>query len=252
MFMQIDSISAGTAPRRIRPSGRRTLGPSDFSALAGEGLETDPLSPTLFRNKGKTRLRPAEEVGNGHGSQGSGPFEEPIHEESVAGDGPLAGGDPLGGGGDGGIPQGGGSPSGDPSGPGGGGPLGGGPPGNGPSGGPSATPVNPPQNDANELVHSMITAFRQIAQPASSPPPSKQKTKLRDPTPYDGTNPKVLRGFLTLVTLHINDRPDAFRTHRSRVLFILSYLTGAPLRWFQPDLLNAGQDGHTAPEWTRN
>src|ERR1700722_20068870 len=69
------------------------------------------------------------------------------------------------------------------------------------------------------------------------------RTKVREPDPFDGTDPAKLQTFLVQLQLSFNDRPLAFGNSRRKVNFTISYLKGMALPYFEtsllePDILN--------------
>jgi len=69
------------------------------------------------------------------------------------------------------------------------------------------------------------------------------RAKVRDPDPFDGTDPAKLRTFLVQLQLSFNDRPRAFAEDHRKVNFAISYLKGIALAHFEnslvePDLLH--------------
>ena len=75
--------------------------------------------------------------------------------------------------------------------------------------------------------------------------PSQGKVKVRDPDTFDGSDPKKLREFLFSCNLHFRDRPSSFSSDEKKILFILSYLKGAAISWFEPGLM----DIHNSAPW---
>ena len=63
-----------------------------------------------------------------------------------------------------------------------------------------------------------------------------EKIKVREPDTFDGTNPRKLRDFLVSCNLHFRDRSDVFTSDEKRILFIVSYLKGLALSWFESGL----------------
>ena len=74
------------------------------------------------------------------------------------------------------------------------------------------------------------------------------KSKVKEPKPFDGNNPRKLRTFLVNVHLNLNDRPSMFRTDAKKIAFVLSYLTGPALDWFEPEILDP--DPANPPAWS--
>jgi len=76
------------------------------------------------------------------------------------------------------------------------------------------------------------------------PAPKSEKIKVRDPDTFDGSNPRKLRDFLVSCNLHFRDRPQVFASDEKRILFILSYLKGSALSWFEPGLNDPTNSAH--------
>ena len=53
--------------------------------------------------------------------------------------------------------------------------------------------------------------------------------------------------FILQCNLHFQDRANAFTSDRAKVAYALSYLTGPPLRWFEPGLFAL-----TLPAWVHH
>jgi len=86
----------------------------------------------------------------------------------------------------------------------------------------------------------LTRAVRDLAKSAghtSSTSASGQRTKVRIPDQFDGSELRKLRTFLIQCELCFQDRPRAFRTDHAKVVFAQSYLKGMALEWFEPDLL---------------
>ena len=73
-------------------------------------------------------------------------------------------------------------------------------------------------------------------------------TKVHEPDTFDGTDSKKLRTFLVQCELNFQDQLKAFRTDRTKVTYMQSYLKGMALEWFEPDLLRFA-DPNTRPYW---
>ena len=84
----------------------------------------------------------------------------------------------------------------------------------------------------HELAHS-ITANQR---PPSAPRP--EKAKVRDPDTFNGSDPRKLRSFLVACNLHFRDRPYAFLDDEKKILFVISYLDGPAMSWFEPGLMD--------------
>jgi hypothetical protein len=93
-----------------------------------------------------------------------------------------------------------------------------------------------------ELARSNTAACQ--PQPIPDPP---RRTKVREPDQFDGSDPRKLRTFFVQCELNFQDRPRAFPNDSAKVIFATSYLKGAALDWFEPDLLRGP---HTRrPPW---
>src|SRR3984885_4076910 len=77
-------------------------------------------------------------------------------------------------------------------------------------------------------------------QPATRP----EKVKVREPDTFDGADPQKLRDFLISCNLHFHDRPHVFSSDEKKILFILSYLKGAAINWFEPGLMDPTNSTH--------
>ena len=77
----------------------------------------------------------------------------------------------------------------------------------------------------------------------------KDSIKVRDPEPFDGSDPWKIRTFLIQCQLNFNAKPSAFHSDEAKVNYALSYLKGTALEWFEPHLLYASV---TSPDWLNN
>src|SRR6266581_8750906 len=73
------------------------------------------------------------------------------------------------------------------------------------------------------------------------PPDLPCWTKVCKPDQFDGSDTCKLRTFFVQCKLNFQDRPHAFTTGTTKVVFMLSYLKGVALDWFEPDLLRRPQ-----------
>ena len=76
------------------------------------------------------------------------------------------------------------------------------------------------------------------------PAPKFKKIKVRDSNTFDGSNPYKLRDFLVSCNLHFRDCPQVFAADEKRILFILSYLRGSALSWFEPRFNDPTNSAH--------
>ena len=78
----------------------------------------------------------------------------------------------------------------------------------------------------------------------------KGSTKVRDPTPFDGTDPQKLRAFIMQGELVFRDRPRAFRSDDKKINYMLSYLSGMAFDWFEPHIVHPVKGD--VPVWANN
>src|ERR1700723_1599419 len=91
-----------------------------------------------------------------------------------------------------------------------------------------------PYDDENQpnLADAIAALARNVGSQRES-----SRTKVREPDPFDGTDPAKLRTFLVQLQLSFNDRPSAFGNGRRKVNFAISYLKGMALAYFETSLL---------------
>src|SRR5215475_4318025 len=94
-----------------------------------------------------------------------------------------------------------------------------------------------------QALTQLASATAALRQPVSDRGP---KTMLREPDTFDGSDPQKLQPFLALLALNFRDRPSAFRTQESRVVYAISYLRGSALDWFEPDIVDSNRNN---PLW---
>src|ERR1700723_3317327 len=87
-----------------------------------------------------------------------------------------------------------------------------------------------------EISQTLLMLSAALARNARSQRESS-RTKVREPDPFDGTDPAKLRTFLVQLQLRFNDRPSAFSNSRRKVNFAISYLKGMALAYFKTSLL---------------
>jgi hypothetical protein len=88
------------------------------------------------------------------------------------------------------------------------------------------------------LAHS-ITANQQ-----PPPAPQPEKVKVCDPDTSNGSDLRKLRSFLVACNLHFQDCPYTFPDDKKKILFILSYLDGPAMSWFEPGLMDLTNSVH--------
>ena len=117
---------------------------------------------------------------------------------------------------------------------------------------PGQPPIDPNDRDQRDLL--FLQALQAIARgmqaPAAAPAPAPQqprpsdKSTTRKPDTFDGTDPTKLPNFLTQCILYFESVPQVYPTPESRINFVVSYLRGMALDYYQPDILNG-----TAAAW---
>src|SRR6266481_5551855 len=86
----------------------------------------------------------------------------------------------------------------------------------------SDTPAPSTDNVAN-----LATAIALLAQNLASPAtPAIPQVKIREPDPFDGTDPHQLCTFLLQCTLNFKERADTFTADEAKVTYTLSFLMG--------------------------
>jgi hypothetical protein len=101
--------------------------------------------------------------------------------------------------------------------------------------------------DGEAQVGRILTALERLAENAAGGNrPMTSKAKLRDPDPFDGRDPKKLRGFLLQCKLNFRARPEYFRDDSAKVLYLLSFLKEPALEYFEPFLVD---DTLNEPAW---
>jgi hypothetical protein len=118
----------------------------------------------------------------------------------------------------------------------------------------AADPIpNPDPNaeaDSKAQVSQLLMALEWLAENVTGGNrPATSKAKLRDPDPFNGRDLKKLRGFLLQCKLNFQAKPDSFRDSSAKVNYILSFLKGMALDYFEPFLVD---DPANAPEWLTN
>jgi len=95
---------------------------------------------------------------------------------------------------------------------------------------PQTTPFVPqPSEDAAAMIKA-IDAIIKMNIPA--------KVKLREPNPFDGSNPRKLHTFLLQCKLNFCNHKDHFQDVLVKVSYVLSFLKGMALECFEPSLFD--------------
>ena len=114
------------------------------------------------------------------------------------------------------------------------------------------TPVGPvpPETTPSTLYDALpdlAKAFGQLANSLNNTRKPSVQARVREPDQFDSSDTRKLQLFLTQCLLNFHDRPDAFSNDSAKVTYVLSFLHGTALDWFEPTLTS----GHYAP-WLTN
>src|SRR5882724_2486857 len=90
------------------------------------------------------------------------------------------------------------------------------------------TPVTNSQADATAIAEAISKVLKT----------NNSKPKLREPDPFDGSDPCKLCTFILQCKLNFRDRKDAFEDDSDKVNYILSYLKGTALDCFESAVLD--------------
>jgi len=107
---------------------------------------------------------------------------------------------------------------------------------------PDEQPDDPDNDVQNNLADAIAALARNVRHQGDG-----SRSKVREPDPFDGTDPTKLRTFLVQLQLSFNDRPRAFNGDRTKVNFAISYLKGIALAHFENSLLEP--DVFHPPAW---
>jgi hypothetical protein len=75
-------------------------------------------------------------------------------------------------------------------------------------------------------------------------------SKVKEPESFSGSDPHKLQTFLFQCQVNFEDRPRSFPNGHKKVLYMLSYMTGDALAWFEPHLINPTTN--LVPAWFHN
>ena len=98
--------------------------------------------------------------------------------------------------------------------------------------------LNPPRislTSSNDIPN-LTEAITMLANNLSSLKKSLPQTKVQEPDPFSGSDSCKLQPFLIQCNLNFRDHPDTFSSDSVKVTYILSYLKGTTLDWFEPTL----------------
>jgi hypothetical protein len=100
--------------------------------------------------------------------------------------------------------------------------------------------------DGEAQVGRLLAALETLAEDAGGNRPTTSKAKLRGPNPFDGKDPKKLRGFLLQCKLNFRAKLEYIRDNTAKVTYVLSFLKELALDYFEPFLVNNLAD---EPAW---
>jgi hypothetical protein len=104
--------------------------------------------------------------------------------------------------------------------------------------------------DGEAQVGRLLAGLERFAENAAGGNrPATSKAKLQDPDPFDGMDSKKLWGFLLQCKLNFWAKPEYFRKDTAKVNYVLSFLKGTALNYFEPFLVD---DPANEPEWLTN
>jgi hypothetical protein len=79
--------------------------------------------------------------------------------------------------------------------------------------------------------------------------PAAPRAKPRAPDVFDGTDPSKVNIFIMQCAMYITLRAADFPDETAKVSFMMTYLKGSPLDWFQTSLSQAMSNYSTIPTW---
>ena len=103
------------------------------------------------------------------------------------------------------------------------------------------TPVGPvpPETTPGTLYNALpnlTKAFGQLANSLNNTGKPSVQARVRESDQFDGSDTRKLQPFLTQCLLNCRDRPDVFSADSAKVTYVLSFLHGTALNWFEPTL----------------
>ena len=98
-----------------------------------------------------------------------------------------------------------------------------------------------------DALPDLTKAFGQLADSLNNTRKPSVQAQVREPDQFDRSDTCKLQPFLTQCLLNFCDCPDAFSNDSAKVTYVLSFLHGTVLNWFEPMLTS----GHYAP-WLTN
>ena len=87
-----------------------------------------------------------------------------------------------------------------------------------------------------DTLPDLTKAFGQLADSLNNTKKPSVQAQVRELDQFDGLDTCKLQLFLTQCLLNFCDRPDAFSDDSAKVTYVLSFLYGTALDWFEPTL----------------
>ena len=108
------------------------------------------------------------------------------------------------------------------------------------------TPTAPDPNTGGNLAAATALPAQTLATQNARPQATQSVpavlvtslTRLREPDTFDGSDTNKLRVFILQCSLHFQDCANAFSSGKAKVTYVLSFLTGKALGWFEPALFD--------------
>ena len=85
----------------------------------------------------------------------------------------------------------------------------------------------------------LAKAFGQLADSLNNTRKPSVQARVREPDQFDGSDTCKLQPFLTQCLLNFRDRPNTFSDDSAKVTYVLSFLHGTALDWFEPTLTSS-------------
>ena len=79
--------------------------------------------------------------------------------------------------------------------------------------------------------------------------PPVQKAKAKEPDTFDGSEPQKLNNFILLCNLFFCSKNPVYSDDSNKVTFVLSYLWGAALEFFEPSFLDSDEIPNWLDDW---
>lgn len=110
----------------------------------------------------------------------------------------------------------------------------------GPGDGPDQDPeddVPEGHSDRDPNEGNLALALRQLSRAIGGRDKPRRTAKPNKPDTFDGKDPNKLNQFILQCKINFRDNSECFRSDSDKVNFVLSFLRGTALQWFEPSLL---------------